>query len=225
MKQIRALTPLLTLVGLALVALVAVMPVLAATNAVVVGSDRDGSGDPRITVRWKADTDDGGGYDYVMGVCTDKNGNVVDTDSNSMAVGSIGTDRFDCDPILTDPYTEPVTIRVYDISRSLPENNTGVLGEITSSPILIVWTNGSFDGVPIPSGYVQHMITCDTPVYDAPGGDPVPGAVITFGQTWFLDPSFEDDAGWTAIFVAGPNVGYIPTSCVGPATIYGVPVP
>jgi hypothetical protein len=74
----------------------------------------------------------------------------------------------------------------------------------------------TFQGYPIPSGFVLRTITCDTAVYDVAGGTPVSGAAITAGQTWFVNPTPVTAAGraWTEVFLAGPHNAFIPASCV-----------
>ncbi|NDJ77168.1 MAG: hypothetical protein GYB65_13010 [Chloroflexi bacterium] len=80
-------------------------------------------------------------------------------------------------------------------------------------------------GPQLPSGFVQRLITCDTPVYDSPAGTPVGDNAILAGQEWHVNPVAVDGAdgqSWTEVFVGGYNNGYIPTSCVAPAvTGYG----
>ncbi|MBK9751510.1 MAG: hypothetical protein IPO91_32745 [Chloroflexi bacterium] len=73
-------------------------------------------------------------------------------------------------------------------------------------------------GPSAPSSFVLHTITCDVPVYNAPGGEPISGATIRTGQTWYVSPtpvSGSDGESWTEIFNAGWTNGFIPTSCVG----------
>jgi hypothetical protein len=78
--------------------------------------------------------------------------------------------------------------------------------------------SGQYEAVPIPDGFKLYSISCDTAVYDRPGGSPVGGNMVTAGQTWFVDPmpvAGPDGQNWTEIFVAGPITGYIPNACVG----------
>ncbi len=75
----------------------------------------------------------------------------------------------------------------------------------------------AFQGPPIPSGFVLKTITCDVPVYDAPGGKPVGSNAITAGQTWYVNPTpvkAPNGEQWTEIFVAGYSTGFVPTRCV-----------
>jgi len=82
-------------------------------------------------------------------------------------------------------------------------------------------------GRPIPDGFVLRTITCTVAVFDAPNGNPVAGATIKGGQTWYVNPVSVSVAGsakfpkWTEIYVSGSTNGYIPTSCVGPAPAVG----
>jgi hypothetical protein len=73
-------------------------------------------------------------------------------------------------------------------------------------------------GPPIPPGFAQQLITCDAQLYDSPSGNVIPNAVVKAGQIWYVNPTPVLDLWgrwWTAIFVGGPNVGYISTACVG----------
>jgi hypothetical protein len=48
--------------------------------------------------------------------------------------------------------------------------------------------------------------------------------MVTAGQAWHVSPTPEaglDGQNWTAIFVSGRHIGYIPTSCVGAPTEFG----
>ena len=75
-----------------------------------------------------------------------------------------------------------------------------------------------FQGAPIPTGFVLRTILCNTPVYDAAGGNRLPtGEAVTAGQTWYVNPTPVMSAGgapWTEIFVAGFSNPWIPTACV-----------
>jgi hypothetical protein len=73
-------------------------------------------------------------------------------------------------------------------------------------------------GRPIPAGYELRTITCSVDVFDMPGGNPVAGARIIGGQTWYVNPVPEeapDGSSWTEIYASGTTDGYIPTKCVG----------
>jgi len=77
-----------------------------------------------------------------------------------------------------------------------------------------------YQGVPVPDDFVLRSITCDTAAYSSAGGGEVEGAVVTAGQTWFVNPTSvtgADGASWTEIFLAGENTAFIPTACVGAA--------
>jgi hypothetical protein len=75
-----------------------------------------------------------------------------------------------------------------------------------------------FVGPAIPGDFVLRTITCNTPVYAAAGGIPVPtGEKITAGQTWFVNPKpvTIGKTSWTEFFDGGYINGFIPTACVG----------
>lgn len=77
-----------------------------------------------------------------------------------------------------------------------------------------------YQGVPVPDDFVLRSITCDTAAYSSPGGGQVEDAVVTTGQTWFVNPTpvtGADGASWTEIFLAGENTAFVPTACVGGA--------
>lgn len=70
----------------------------------------------------------------------------------------------------------------------------------------------------VPSGFVLRTITCDTPVYDRAGGQPVGSNRLVNGSTWFVNPTAaqsSDGQSWTAVFTGGFRNGYVPTTCVG----------
>ncbi len=78
-------------------------------------------------------------------------------------------------------------------------------------------TSCGFTVVGAPAGFVLRTIICTVPVFDSPGGTPVGSNIIRGGQTWFVNPTPVSDSfgrQWTEIFVAGPENGFIPTSCV-----------
>jgi hypothetical protein len=73
-------------------------------------------------------------------------------------------------------------------------------------------------GPPIPPGYVQRLITCDSQLYESPGSNLVPNAMVKAGQIWYVNPTPALDAWnrwWTGIFVGGLRVAYLPTACIG----------
>ena len=81
--------------------------------------------------------------------------------------------------------------------------------------------SGAFEEVPVPTGFMQHEILCDSPVFDMPGGTQVGDNMVRAGQAWYVNPTpVSGPAGelWTEIHVAGENTGYIRTSCVGGPT-------
>lgn len=69
----------------------------------------------------------------------------------------------------------------------------------------------------IPAGFVLAVIGCDVPVYNTPAGQPVDGAAITAGQTWYVNPEpvdGDDGRQWTEIYVSSTTNPYIPADCV-----------
>jgi hypothetical protein len=74
--------------------------------------------------------------------------------------------------------------------------------------------------IPIPRGFELRTITCDTGLYNAPGGQLVENAKITAGQTWYVNPiPVQDAAGvfWSQVFVGDWTVSYLPYGCAYPA--------
>jgi len=97
-----------------------------------------------------------------------------------------------------------IHVRVTDGSSVLIDKTVACVGGILAGPS-------------IPTGFVQRTITCTVAVRDLPGGNEVSGAVIWAGQRWYVSKTPTADLSgrkWTAIFVAGYNIPYIPTSCV-----------
>jgi archaellum component FlaF (FlaF/FlaG flagellin family) len=89
---------------------------------------------------------------------------------------------------------------------------------VTDGDVSVRTKCGVTDAAPIPAGFVLHSISCNTPVYDEPAGQPVGANAVTAGQTWYVNPTpvtGGDGGSWSEIFVAGWNNGFIPTSCVG----------
>lgn len=80
-----------------------------------------------------------------------------------------------------------------------------------------------YQGAPIPEGFMQYDIVCDSAVYDMPGGTAVGENMVKAGQAWHVNTTPEtgpDGQSWTEIFVAGLQTGYIPTACVGGPTAF-----
>ncbi len=76
-----------------------------------------------------------------------------------------------------------------------------------------------YEAVPVPQGFEQRAITCETAVFSFPGGNPVAGAIVHVGQHWYVNPTpvlGMDGQQWTEIFVAGASTGYVPKACVAP---------
>lgn len=71
----------------------------------------------------------------------------------------------------------------------------------------------------LPAAFTLRTITCDTAVYDAPGGKALAtGEALKAGQTWYVNPTpvtAADGSSWTEFFPSGARNAYIPTSCVG----------
>jgi hypothetical protein len=165
------------------------------------------------------DDDDGDGFDFVMGVCYDEAGNILDTDREDGITGTTDSGEFDCDTPIFGSGTEKVARwELRDISTDLDSNDASVFGQILAAPIIVSLGNtGVYQGPPIPAGYQLRTITCDTAVYDAPGGRPVGSNTVKAGQTFFINPTPTLDASgksWTQVFVSSSSHPYIPTSCV-----------
>ncbi len=119
-----------------------------------------------------------------------------------------------------------VTVRVPFTSKPAAGTSISLLvSQINPSPlqqadfgVLTFTCKDPIPGPPIPPGYVQRLITCDSQLYESPGSNLIPNAVVKAGQIWYVNPTPTLDVhglSWTAIFVGGPNVGYMPTVCVG----------
>lgn len=106
-------------------------------------------------------------------------------------------------------------------SKSVPQGSA-VRVRVTDTDTVLIdrtinCTGGIWAGPNIPTGFVQRTITCTVTVRDLPGGNEVAGAVILAGQRWYVSKtSTADKSGkaWTAIFVSGYEIPYIPTACV-----------
>jgi hypothetical protein len=77
--------------------------------------------------------------------------------------------------------------------------------------------NSSFEGPPLPAGFVLKTMTCTVAAAQSPGGDVVPGIKpLIPGATWFMSPTPVKDANgklWTEVFVGSWNDVYIPAEC------------
>lgn len=116
-------------------------------------------------------------------------------------------------PYTTAPEFNPITATVTSLAGNGLAEETQLLGvgECPGLPDL------PYQGVPVPSGFELHTIVCDVAVMNQPAGSPVGSNAIRAGQTWFVNPvpvPGADGQNWTEIFVAGPNTGFVPTSCV-----------
>ena len=110
------------------------------------------------------------------------------------------------------PQGNPITLRmVSDAGNGLPRE---VLVEFTIECEGLPWvTQPSY-----PAEFQQRVITCDVPVYNAPGGTPVGENMLKAGQTWHVNPTpvdGPDGQPWTEVFVGGWQRPFIPTACVG----------
>ncbi len=121
------------------------------------------------------------------------------------------------------------------LSMSFPAQASGTIINVmifggTTADAYNNWDNQTFfndniactetiPGPGIPSGFLLRTITCNTPVYNMAGGDPVGnGDKITAGQSWFVSPTVKKDAkgrSWTETFIGGISDGFIPSNCVG----------
>lgn len=121
------------------------------------------------------------------------------------------------------------TVLMFELSTYAGSGGTGGLTAYswikfdctTGGVVASYFGSGAFEEVPIPTGFIQVTITCDTAVYDMPGGAPVGDNMVTAGQAWNVNPtpvSGPDGQSWTEIHVAGERTGYIPTACVGGPT-------
>jgi hypothetical protein len=165
-------------------------------------------------------TDDGGGLDSFAAICYNGNGEVMDLWQGWVTVGYQYVAMWRCYDWLADTVS-PITVDMRDTDGFIAWDVNAFL----AYPSVGNYTSTGSQAVQIPPGYIQHNILCDTPIYDSPGGTPVGDNAITAGQTWHLNPTTEpglDGQNWTAIFVGGTQVGYIPTSCVGTPTEFGL---
>jgi len=89
------------------------------------------------------------------------------------------------------------------------------VGSTLSTPSSSIATNST------PAPFVLRIINCNVAVYDAPNGNPIPGAFITLGQTWFVSTQIPvtnanvQAPNWTEVYVGSTVDGFIPTNCVG----------
>jgi hypothetical protein len=69
--------------------------------------------------------------------------------------------------------------------------------------------------------YNGRVITCDVQAHSKPGNDPIPGAVIRSGSTWWVintPVKGSDGQDWNEIFLGGTQNGFIPADCLGAYT-------
>jgi hypothetical protein len=193
----------------------------AATNVMLLGTGVAPWGAPEIHFSYLANNDDvGSGYDLVVGICYNANGEVMDASGFTNPVGNVTAYVFTCDPNLAS-LVYPVSFELRDVDYFVPFDVPIILSYPT---ILSANSDGTAQGAGVPAGYYQYNIVCDTPVYDSPGGYPVGDNMVTAGQAWHLNPEPEagpDGQNWNAIFVGGVHIGYIPSACVGGPTVFG----
>jgi hypothetical protein len=114
---------------------------------------------------------------------------------------------------ISAPEFNPITVTEISLAgNGLPQQVEVIgVGECAGLP------TRPYQGVPVPANFVQHMLVCDSAVFNQPAGSPVANNIVNAGQTWYMNPvpvAGTDGQDWTEIFVAGPNDGFIPTHCV-----------
>jgi hypothetical protein len=125
----------------------------------------------------------------------------------------------------TVPAHTPLQFGIH-ITNYLSNGSWHGLGEVfwvtfsvdcTTMQILTPPTINAVASPSLPAGFVLHTISCNTPVFDSPGGVPVGDNAIKAGQTWYVNPQpiTANGKSWTEIYVSGFQNGYIPTTCVG----------
>lgn len=162
-----------------------------------------------ITVDAIGDFDDGGGLDEI-GASLDAPSYADIKWTDIPANGQFHTAVFQFDVSGVD-LSQGVAVCAGDGDGNQNAIGPGFYGCGTVSQL----PNCTYQAEPVPPGYVQHRVVCDTPVFDA-NGEPVPDTLVTSGQTWYMAPDATGE--WTGIFVAGADPVYIPSTCVGPRT-------
>jgi hypothetical protein len=153
---------------------------------------------------YTADNNDSGtGVDFVMAVCFNGDGSLVDTDRIDGLLGAAGGTNS-CHSIY-------LTIS--------PENDPGTLSTVLASPLIAksCFAGEGFAGPAVPEGWVLRYMTCSTAVYDMPGGQPVGNDAVWAGQSFYVNPDTKKDASgksWSQVFVSSWISPWIPTSCV-----------
>jgi len=118
-------------------------------------------------------------------------------------------------PYSGTPEYSPLTFRLVSLAGMFTAEQVAYTQYFTC-PTLPVWTGTPvFRGAPIPAEFVLRTLTCDTPVYDAPGGKPVANALLLAGQTWFMRASSVSSGGGAVVAAPQPQrpaelpLGYI----------------
>ncbi|MBE2267345.1 MAG: hypothetical protein IAE80_03875 [Anaerolinea sp.] len=209
---------LLLVVVLLLFFSIAVMPVFAVSGGQLTGATFDCS---KIDVAYGAVTFDrdntGFGYELYRVQVTDGDGTILFDRLNALSVGSvIGAHDSEYIDYAVAPNYNPIRLRFYSLSGNgfAEQYIWDIQGECAGLP----YTNAAGPGPARPSNFVMRTITCDTPVYNVPSGNPVGAGRVTMGQTWFVNPtpitSPVDGTSWTEIFVQSNPNPFIPTTCV-----------
>ena len=155
----------------------------------------------------------GAGQEAVRLVVTDGIGTVLYSLSFSNSLGTYTAGLINTTLYTTAPAFNPITVTEISLAGNGLAEQVDVIGtgECAGLPL------ATYQGVPIPAGFVLRTITCDTAVFTEPVGSPVGSNAVTNGQTWYVNPvpvAGGDGQDWTEIFVAGPINGFVPTSCV-----------
>jgi nucleoid-associated protein YgaU len=154
--------------------------------------------------------------------------NVVRVHAYKTSLGLPGGELGQADSTAFGGASGTVTVKLSFTSKPVAGTSISLLvSQINPSPVqqvdfgtLTFSCTDPIPGPPIPPGYVQRLLTCDSQLYETPGSNVVPNVVVKAGQTWYVNPTPALDAWnrwWTAIFVGGPRIAYIPTACVGQA--------
>ncbi|HVO43401.1 MAG TPA: hypothetical protein VMT34_12290 [Aggregatilineales bacterium] len=105
----------------------------------------------------------------------------------------------------------------YNISNSANSAPAVVVPPVSNPPAVVPGATPTYSNPGVPPAFVLRTIVCNVGVYETPNRNPVAGATIYAGQTWFVSPiEVPDENGnlWQAIYVGGQPYGYVPTSCI-----------
>ncbi len=112
------------------------------------------------------------------------------------------------------PQGSPISFRVFGATDSDGHHWDG---SPVFQSVAVASCNQSFQGPPIPAGFVMKTVTCTVPAVQSPGGDVVPGInALVPGAHWYMSPTPVKDAKgklWTEVFLAGWNNAFIPAEC------------